>query len=194
MRPPYFIPETKKVDRLLQEFRHSKQQLAIVRDEYGVTSGLVTIEDLVEQIVGDIQDEYDVEEPMIQNLDRHTTIVDGRVGLGELNDRMALELPEDEADTIGGFVFGLLGHQAEQGERVRWRNVVFVVEATDGRRITKVRLIRAESEPPDADPGRSNDSRVETRQTDAEPDRRPETSHRVEVSGVETSPGSYYRI
>ncbi len=193
MRPPYFIPETKKVDRLLSEFRHSKQQLAIVRDEYGVTSGLVTIEDLVEQIVGDIQDEYDIEEPTIQVLDKHTSIVDGRVGLGELNDRMDLELPEDEADTIGGFVFGLLGHQAEQGERVRWNGVVFVVEATDGRRITKVRVIRPENEPPRVGPGRSEEIPGEAREN-VEPIRRPAETTRVEISGVETSPGAYFRM
>ncbi len=158
MRLPYIIPETKKVGELLAEFRRSKQQLAIVRDEYGVTSGLVTIEDLLEQIVGDIQDEYDTEEPMIQVVDSNTTILDGLMGIGEVNDRMGLELPEDDADTIGGFLFSLLGHQAEEGERVSYESVRFVVEATDGRRITKVRLLQHErpsnlpsSVPPEAD-------------------------------------------
>ena len=141
MRSPYFIPETKKVDELLAEFQRSKQQLAIVRDEYGVAAGLVTIEDLLEEIVGEIQDEYDQEEPMVQVIDRCTTILNGKMGLREVNDRMGLELPEDEADTIGGFVFGLLGHQAERGERVGWQNLEFIVEASDGRRITKVRLL-----------------------------------------------------
>lgn len=148
MRPPYFIPETKKVDALLTEFRRSKQQLAIVRDEYGVTSGLVTIEDLLEEIVGDIQDEYDEEEPQVQVIDATTSILDGKMSLDDVNERMGLELPEDEADTIGGFVFGLLGHAAAQGERTQWEEVEFVVEATDGRRITKVRLTR---QPPDQD-------------------------------------------
>ncbi len=188
MRPPYFIPETKKVARLLSEFRRSKQQLAIVRDEYGVTSGLVTIEDLVEQIVGDIQDEYDVDEPLVQVLDAHTTILDGRVGLTEINDRMDLELPEDEADTIGGFVFGLLGHQASQGERIRWRNHVFVVEATDGRRITKVRLIRPEDEQDKADGEQIEGPRIEARPPGDDSERRG-----IETSGVETAPGSIIR-
>jgi putative hemolysin len=158
MRAAYFIPETKKVGELLAEFRHSKQQMAIVRDEYGVTSGLVTIEDLLEQIVGDIQDEYDTEEPMVQVVDHNTTILDGLMGIDEVNDRMGLELPDDEADTIGGFLFSLLGHQAEQGELVTYQNVQFVVEATDGRRITKVRLLQhtrptdlPSSFPPDAE-------------------------------------------
>jgi putative hemolysin len=187
MRAPYFIPETKKVDRLLSEFRRSKQQLAIVRDEYGVTSGLVTIEDLVEQIVGDIQDEYDVEEPMVQVLDAHTSILDGRIGLSEVNDRMGLELPEDEADTIGGFVFGLLGHQAGQGERTHWQDVIFVVEATDGRRITKVRLIRREADPPPPESGGPSEARsAEVK------DGRNGESHGVETSGVETAPSRFY--
>jgi putative hemolysin len=156
MRPAYFIPETKKVDELLSEFRRSRQQLAIVVDEYGVTSGLVTIEDLLEEIVGDIQDEYDQEEPMVQVLDARTSIFDGLMPLGDVNERMDLELPEDEADTIGGFVFNLLGHQAQQGERTYFDGAEFVVESTDGRRITKVRLIR-ESPPPQND-GRPNES------------------------------------
>ena len=142
MRPPYFIPETKKVDELLAEFKRSKQQLAMVRDEYGVTSGLVTIEDVVEEIVGDIQDEYDEEEPQVQVLSSTTSILDGKMSLSDVNERMGLHLPEDEADTIGGFVFGLLGHAAAQGERAQWEDTEFIVEETDGRRITKIRLIR----------------------------------------------------
>ena len=195
MRAPYFIPETKKVARLLSEFRHSKQQLAIVRDEYGVTSGLVTIEDLVEQIVGDIQDEYDVEEPMIQVLDRHTSIIDGRVGLAEVNDRMGLELPEEEADTIGGFVFGLLGHQAVQGERIRWNMVVFVVEETDGRRITKVRLIRPEDEHRRSapNPGEPTGAPAPAAHQELRALGDSIVPRRVETSGVETAPRSVFR-
>jgi len=187
VRPAYFIPETKKVDELLAELRRSKQQIAIVRDEYGVTAGLVTIEDLIEEIVGEIQDEYDVDEPTIQVIDAHISILDGRMSLSDVNDRMGLELPEDEADTIGGFVFGLLGHQAEQGERVFWEGIEFVVEATDGRRVTKVRLIR-HTEPED---GSDVPPQVEQPATPSAPapaqngtGRRPT----VETSGVETAP------
>lgn len=142
MRPPYFIPETKKIGDLLTEFRRNKTQMALVRDEYGTVTGVVTIEDLVEEIVGDIQDEYDVEEPMVQVIDSSASILNGKMPLGDVNDRMGLELPEDEADTIGGFVFGLLGHQAEQGETIAWDGLEFQVTATDGRRIQKVRLTR----------------------------------------------------
>ena len=142
MREPYFIPENKKIDELLTELRRLKQQIAIVRDEYGTVAGLITIEDVVEEIVGDIQDEYDVDEPTIHVLDAETTLFDGRVSLDDVNERMAIELPTDEADTIGGFVFGLLGHQAQAGERARFGDLEFAVEATDGRRITRVRLTR----------------------------------------------------
>ncbi len=148
MRPPYFIPETKKIDELLAEFRRSKQQIALVRDEYGTITGVVTIEDLLEEIVGDIQDEYDVEEPMVQVINAHTTILNGKMPLSDVNDRLGLGLPEEEADTIGGFVFSLLGHQAEQGEVATWDGIQFKVEATDGRRIQKVRVIRPPEPPP----------------------------------------------
>jgi putative hemolysin len=168
MRSAYFIPETKKVDELLSEFRRSRQQLAIVVDEYGVTSGLVTIEDLLEEIVGDIQDEYDQEEPMVQVLDPRTSIFDGLMPLGDVNERMDLELPEDEADTIGGFVFNLLGHQAQPGERAFYDGVEFIVEATDGRRITKVRLIR-EPDPPQGDEAAVNTRLVSDRDMNASP-------------------------
>jgi CBS domain containing-hemolysin-like protein len=188
MRPPYFIPESKKIDELLAEFRRSKQPFAIVRDEYGVTSGLVTIEDLVEQIVGDIQDEYDIDEPMVQVIEG-ATLIDGRVGLAEINDRMGLELPEDEADTIGGFVFGLLGHQASQGEHAKWENICFVVEATDGRRITKVRLTKTEPPPSDSESGPPVERQYRIMEKTESSPRRP-----VETSGVETAPGVFFRF
>lgn len=188
MRSPYFIPETKKVEELLAEFRRSKQQLAIVRDEYGVTSGIVSIEDLLEEIVGDIQDEYDVEEPMLTVLDDATTLLDGKMPLDDVNDFMGLEIPEDEADTIGGFVFGLLGHQAEQGESVVWQDVTFVVEATDGKRITKVRLIRHPQDSDDDSEPPPPEILVSSRP--ALPESRRSS---VDISGVEMGPGVMYR-
>jgi len=144
MRPPYVIPENKKVDELLAEFKKSKIQMAIVVDEYGGTAGLVTIEDLLEEIVGDIMDEYDVEEPMIEIIDANTCIVDARTPIDEINEQMDLALPEEEFDTIGGFVFGLLGKQAQQGEKIEYDSVDLVVEKTDGRRIEKVKIIKTE--------------------------------------------------
>ena len=193
VRPATYIPTSKPIDAQLRDFKSSRTHIAIVSDEFGGTAGLVTIEDVLEEIVGEIHDEYDVEEPMIQVLDRHTTIVDGRVGLSELNDRMDLDLPEDEADTIGGFVFRLLGHQAEQGERIRWRNIVFIVEATDGRRITKVRLIRPQYEPPASTRNRADEAATDAPDSASEPERRTSETSRLEISGVETSPTTFFR-
>ena len=144
MRPPFVIPENKKVDELLAEFKKNKIQMAIVVDEYGGTAGLVTIEDLLEEIVGDIMDEYDVEEPMIEILDEKTAIVDSRMPVDEVNEQMDLSLPEEEFETVGGLVFGLLGKQPEQGEKIEYQNVDLIVEKTDGRRIQKVKVIKTE--------------------------------------------------
>jgi len=145
MRPPYFVPENKRVDDLLADFRRTKNQLAIVRDEYGTVTGVVTIEDLLEEIVGDIQDEYDVEEPEWTQVNPTTVVADGRIPLEDFNDRMGCEIPMEDADTLGGFVFGLLGHQPEQGEEVCWDGLAFRVEATDGRRVQKVLVRRVET-------------------------------------------------
>lgn len=162
MRPPYFVPENKRAGFLLAELRRRKLPMAIVRDEYGVVTGVVTVEDLLEEIVGDIQDEHDTdEEPPIQVLDATTTLLDGKMSLNDVNERMGLELPEDEADTIGGLVFSLLGHRAEAGEEVAWENVTFIVEATDGRRITKVRLIQS-PRPKETDEGAESSEPSET--------------------------------
>jgi len=144
MRPPYVIPENKKVDELLAEFKRSKVQMAIVVDEYGGTAGLVTIEDLLEEIVGDIMDEYDVEGPLVEIIDENTMVVDARTPIDEINEQMDLTLPEEEFDTIGGLVFGLLGRQPEQGETIEYGVLDLVVEKTDGRRIEKVKIIKRE--------------------------------------------------
>jgi len=153
MRPPYVIPENKKVDELLAEFKKSKIQMAIVVDEYGGTAGLVTIEDLLEEIVGDIMDEYDVEEPMIEVIDENTTIADARTPIDEINELMDLTLPEEEFDTIGGYIFGVLGKQPHQGEKIEYNSVDLVVEKTDGRRIQKVKIIKTQRpRPEEAEP------------------------------------------
>jgi putative hemolysin len=151
LRPPYYVPEGKKVDELLHEFRREQTQLAIVVDEYGGTSGLVTIEDILEEIVGDIADEYDVEEPLVQPLGANTYLLDARLSIDDANDQLQLDLPGEEYETIGGFVFGQLGRLPEVGEGVRHGNLEFVVQEADGRRIEKIRLVRhsePEREPP----------------------------------------------
>ncbi|MCS6830244.1 MAG: hemolysin family protein [Armatimonadota bacterium] len=146
MRPPYFIPETKKVDELMREFRTKKTQIAIVRDEYGGTSGLVTLEDILEELVGEIHDEYDVEETPFEQIDEHTYRTDGRTPVDDVNDKTGLHLPTDEYDTIGGFVFGLFGRPAQSGEQIAYGRASFTVEEADGRRIRKLRIEVAPAE------------------------------------------------
>jgi CBS domain containing-hemolysin-like protein len=140
MRPVYFIPENKSVVALLREMRVNRNHIAVVRDEYGGTAGLVTIEDLVEELVGDIMDEYDEEQQMFQTVCENVYIVDGRMHLDEINERLGLRLDSEEFDTIGGFVFGYLGHQPEAGESIQYEGPRFTVTQTDGRRIEKVKI------------------------------------------------------
>ena len=140
MRLPLIVPENRRVDDLLDEFRRSSVQLAVVQDEYGGTAGLVTIEDLLEELVGEIQDEYDQEEPLLQTLAQGQYRVDARMGIDDLNDCLGLSLPHEDFDTVGGFVFGLLGRQPVVGASVHYEGAEFLVEKTDGRRVDKIRL------------------------------------------------------
>jgi CBS domain containing-hemolysin-like protein len=144
MRPVYYVPETKKLDELLKELRKRKTQIAIVVDEYGGTAGLVTVEDIVEEIVGEIMDEFDVEEIPIQKIDEKTVMLDARLNIGDLNDALELNLPEEEFDTIGGLIFNTLGKIPVTGERVEINGVILTVVKMRGRRITKVKLVKAE--------------------------------------------------
>ncbi|MER3465681.1 MAG: HlyC/CorC family transporter [Armatimonadota bacterium] len=137
MRPALFIPESKSLQQLLAEFRSGKTQMAVVQDEFGGTAGVVTIEDLVEEIVGEIVDEYD-EEPEVIQLPDGRFSVDGRMNLDDLNGEIGLSIHSEEYDTVGGFVFGLFGRQPQQGESVVWEGWRLVVENTDGRRVRRV--------------------------------------------------------
>ncbi|HET7230494.1 MAG TPA: hemolysin family protein [Longimicrobium sp.] len=146
LRPAYFVPGTKLVSELLQELRKQKVHLAIVLDEYGGTHGLVTMEDLLEEIVGEIADEYDEPELEFEQTPEGDTLIDGGVGLGEVNDRFALRLPEEEFDTLGGYVFGTLGRVPTVGDVVPAPGIdgdaELRVEATEERRVTVVRLCK----------------------------------------------------
>jgi len=147
MRRPYYVPETKKVADLFKEMRQKKVHLAIVVDEYGGTAGLVTIEDVLEEIVGEIQDEYDFEEtePLVM-LDERTAIVDRRMNLEEVNDRLEIALPVGDVDSLGGFVYSRLGHVPSQGEEIAVDGVCIRVEAVDGQRIALLRVTKAAPE------------------------------------------------
>jgi len=142
MRKVPFVPESKPIPDLLQELREQKVHLAIVLDEYGGTAGLVTIEDIIEEIVGDIADEYETPEPeAIRRIDSNTIEVDARVRIDEVNDLLSTNLPEDEDyDTVGGFVFSALGKIPETGEELSYDNVKFRVIDAEERRINRLRV------------------------------------------------------
>jgi CBS domain containing-hemolysin-like protein len=126
--------------------------MAIVVDEYGGTAGLVTIEDLIEEIVGEIVDEYDQEEPLVEPIDDHTMRVDAKMPIDEVNELLGVELPHDEWDTVGGLVFGLTGRVPAVGELVRFDSIEFRTERVTGRRIQKVVItnVAAETQEPSA--------------------------------------------
>ena len=139
VRPAYFIPESKKVDELLQELQQRRVHMAVVVDEYGGTAGLVTIEDLLEEIVGEIQDEYDSEEPTFEAVNSHEYLFDARVPIDEVNKLLAVELPNEGGDTLGGFIYSQLGKVPAPGDRIEFENVAVEVLTVAGRRIKQVR-------------------------------------------------------
>ena len=146
LRSPLFVPESMLVDDLLHSLQRRKVHIAIVLDEYGGTAGLVTIEDLLEEIVGEIQDEYDTEEPMIVKLSDHAARVDGRASVDELVEAFGVNLDgedREEYDTIGGLVYHRVGGVPKVGDEVRVADVLtLTVESTDGRRVGKVLVVR----------------------------------------------------
>jgi putative hemolysin len=144
LRPPVLVPESMTIDDLLHELQRRKVHLAIVLDEYGGTAGLVTIEDLLEEIVGEIQDEYDVEEPMVVKLSDTEARVDGRADVDVLNELFEIELEledSEEYDTVGGLVFHRIGKVPAPGDKVQLDGVTLTVESTDGRRVGKVLVV-----------------------------------------------------
>jgi magnesium and cobalt exporter, CNNM family len=154
LRTPVLVPESMTVDDLLHELQRRKVHIAIVLDEYGGTAGLVTIEDLIEEIVGEIQDEYDVEEPMIERLSEDEVRVDGRAAVDDLSELFDTVVPledEDEYDTVGGLIYHRIGGVPRPGDQVSLDGLTLTVEKTDGRRVSKVLVVRVreETEPSD---------------------------------------------
>jgi CBS domain containing-hemolysin-like protein len=142
VREAVYVPESKRVAELLRDMQQQKYHMAIVVDEYGGTAGLVTLEDLLEEIVGEITDEYDVEEPQVERLANGTLRVPGRTPIDEVNDELGVHLPDDEWDTVGGLVFFTLGHVPEEGECVTVDGLEFCAERVQGRRIVSVLISR----------------------------------------------------
>ncbi len=140
-RKAYFIPENLKIDDLLKELRKKRLHIAIVVDEYGGTSGLVTMEDIIEEIVGEIEDEYDTEPPPIIELSAGSYMVDGPVTISDLNEQLDLKIPEKKFETVGGLIYDLVGSLPEKGQIVEYHNIKFVVHRVEGQRIVKVKLM-----------------------------------------------------
>ncbi len=141
MREPYFVPESKKVSDFLQEVRQKRVHAAICVDEFGGVAGLVTIEDVLEEIVGEIQDEHDAEEPQVELVNELEAVVDPAISMHDLNDHLDISLENEEVDTLGGIIFSHLGRMADEGDELTLDGVTVSVLEVDGRRIKKV-LVR----------------------------------------------------
>lgn len=146
-RPPYFVPESKKVDELLAEMRQRRVSIAIVVDEYGGTAGLATVEDLLEEIVGELEDEFDVREQEVQLLTENEAIVDARLSIDALNEIFDLQIQKNDFDSVGGFIFNSLGRMPSVGDEVKVDGLTLRVLSVSGRRIRKVRVIKEASSP-----------------------------------------------
>ncbi len=140
LRPAVFVPEQKRVAELLREMRTQQFHMAIVIDEYGGTSGLVTLEDLLEEIVGEITDEYDIEGPTVERLPGGALRVPGQTPIDDVSEALGVDLPDTEWDTVGGLVFNLLGHVPVEGETVTFQGLEFCTERVQRRRIVSVRI------------------------------------------------------
>jgi CBS domain containing-hemolysin-like protein len=147
IREPYFVPENKKLDDLLLEFQEKKNHLAVVVDEYGGTSGIVTLEDVIEEIVGDISDEFDDEDLIFSKLDDHTYVFDGKTALKDfyrvvkMEDEEEFESKKGESETIAGFVLEISGSFPKMGEKVFFNEYQFVVESLDKKRLKRIKVI-----------------------------------------------------
>jgi putative hemolysin len=148
VRVARFVPESKRVADLLRDMQKEKFHIALVTDEYGSLSGLVTLEDLLEELVGEIADEYDTEEPEIEQVSDGVFRVDGKMPIDEVNEILDIELPDEEWDTVGGLLLGLMGEIPDEGDTVIFQGVTFTAERVNGRRIAKVLINRPPSEEP----------------------------------------------
>ena len=138
-----FIPENKPVARLMREMQDSKFHIAIVADEYGDIAGLVTLEDCLEELVGEIVDEYDAEEHDIERFGDGTLLVDGGLNIGDVADELGIDIPNEDFDSVGGFVFSALERVPEPGDAINFEGFAFVVESVEGRRVRRVRITPA---------------------------------------------------
>lgn len=141
LRPPFFVPESKRLDGLLREMKRRRVHIAVAVDEYGGVSGLVCLEDIIEEIVGEIQDEFDNEREDILELGKGSYLCDARVNIEDLRERVGIELPDEDYDTLGGFVFNLFGKIPAKFEKVTYANADFVIQDMDGHKIRTVKIV-----------------------------------------------------
>lgn len=143
VRKAYFVPESKMIEELMKEFQNERTHMAIVVDEYGGTAGLITLEDVIEEIVGEIRDEYDKEKPLIQKLDENNWLVDGKIDIEDFNSELNFHIPaEEDYESLGGFILSLLGRIPAEKEKVEYEQARFIVEKVQRQRITRVRVER----------------------------------------------------
>ncbi len=142
MRSMLFVPESRQIGLLLEQMQKQRVSVAIVLDEFGSTSGMATIEDIVEEIVGEIEDEYDEGDLPMETLGESETLLDGGCSISDVNDQLSLNLPEEQSATVGGYIFSRLGHIPRVGDTVTYHNWAMVVEEMEGRRVARVRLCK----------------------------------------------------
>lgn len=140
LHDPLFVPDTKKIGELFKEMRKKKTHMAIVLDEFGGFEGIVTMEDLLEEIVGEIQDEYDLEEILYRKISEKEHIIDAKVSINDVEEILNIELPDDDYDTFGGFFLDLLGHIPNKGEKVFYNNICLTAVEVKGNRIMKIKV------------------------------------------------------
>jgi len=140
VRAPYFIPETKKISEVLQDLRDNKSHLAIVIDEYGGTAGILTLEDIIEEIIGDVMDEYDADQKLLVEHDDGSITVNARLDVEELEDYLNVEFPEGKFESVGGFVISLLGRVPSANEELVYHDLQMVIEAASSRKIERIRI------------------------------------------------------
>jgi len=142
LRKPYFVPCNQLINKLLRDLKTKKTHMAIVTDEYGGTAGIITVEDILEEIVGEIMDEHDYDPPLMTVVDENTVIVDARLEVKKLEEYFDLEFPEGEYESVGGFIIHTLGRIPKSGEKVSHKNLEITAESADDRKIYKIRITR----------------------------------------------------
>jgi len=138
LRKPYFVPETQKVSELFNHLKEKKTHLSIVTDEYGGTAGIITIEDIIEEIVGEILDEHDNEKPLLTVIDDQSVLVDARLEIEKLEEHLNIQLPKGDFESVGGFIIDLLGRIPDVNEKISFENLEIIIKKADQRRIDNI--------------------------------------------------------